>query len=946
MLGLYYLGSGHQFALENWSGVQIYSSVAINDLLPHHLACVYDGTKLWLWQDGQLVGSATYAANIVYGQLWIGNDTASEYWTGYVQEFAFYNKVVNSSSILTHNYEDDSTSLSHTICDVQMFPTDNIWNQPIDQLGVDANSATWLGEFSAGGCVAYTLGAGYHGGMALNIVNNHTPTYSITSFTFSGDSGSYPIPADYQLEDSSDLHYLALNVDTGYLYELDNLTFSSGSFHAAAGGIFNTAVDTHSGHSADNSSGPMTPGILDYWEVLNGSIDHALRGDIYRTDSAIYRWPALGVGGTHTPYPPNGGRFRLKASFDVSSYSKTNQIILNCLKKYGVIICDNHGTNDGVLSVKLFGRYDQTLWNDTDLYLLQAIPVTSSNFEFVDESSLTVTSASLQANAQVPYHTATNEYYLSAYGNDSNNGLTTLTPWLTFSHANTIVTPGAIVHVMPGAFSLSGQILLSTNGQAGAPITYKADLPGTVFLSLLSGADDTVFNITGSYTHLYGFDITGSVTYASVGIEVQANCCRVEQCVIHDVYYQGAGFSVGIYQTANGWHDLVINACSIYNIGTPTSSLSYGILNDGGSITITNTVVYLVYGVSVYGVSSIASITGACHHIDNNLIVGGASAIQIGSSGSIVFDNAACRNNILVGTTDTAISESVAGGISCVGKNIVYKANCYYLDATTYDIDRIASDVVDATGLHTDPQLNTPLSAISIAYGTPQPVRSPLIYSPHSVASGPAVLQSNADFHLSSGSPCINAGSHDSAAYPTDRDGLPRSWGGIDIGPYEYQSDIAKPSVVVYDPGVGQTPQIKNNSEYTNTISISTLQPLATYPAGYLSNVLKKVASGVDIPWSSRVSIQDANGQPLPNSFSSILVTVYGPFLMGGIVQQYTQRFSRADGSLVGSGPGSHTISYPIHFNTGLTNHYVENWVFSDSTGNSLLVVVNNAVGA
>ena len=36
-----------------------------------------------------------------------------------------------------------------------------------------------------------------------------------------------------------------------------------------------------------------------------------------------------------------GAWFRLKASFDISSYSATNQVILRALKKHGMVLADN-----------------------------------------------------------------------------------------------------------------------------------------------------------------------------------------------------------------------------------------------------------------------------------------------------------------------------------------------------------------------------------------------------------------------------------------------------------------------------------------------------------------------------------------------------------------------------------------------------------------------------
>ncbi len=36
-----------------------------------------------------------------------------------------------------------------------------------------------------------------------------------------------------------------------------------------------------------------------------------------------------------------GARFRLKASFDISGFSATNQVILTALKQYGMMLADN-----------------------------------------------------------------------------------------------------------------------------------------------------------------------------------------------------------------------------------------------------------------------------------------------------------------------------------------------------------------------------------------------------------------------------------------------------------------------------------------------------------------------------------------------------------------------------------------------------------------------------
>ena len=40
-------------------------------------------------------------------------------------------------------------------------------------------------------------------------------------------------------------------------------------------------------------------------------------------------------------YPPMGARFRLKASFDMSSYSRRARVVLRAMQTYGLVLADN-----------------------------------------------------------------------------------------------------------------------------------------------------------------------------------------------------------------------------------------------------------------------------------------------------------------------------------------------------------------------------------------------------------------------------------------------------------------------------------------------------------------------------------------------------------------------------------------------------------------------------
>ena len=90
--------------------------------------------------------------------------------------------------------------------------------------------------------------------------------------------------------------------------------------------------------------------------------------------------------------PPMGERFRLRADFDVSKFSKTNQVILVALKRYGMFLADNGG------AMFVTGAPDKH-WDDNDLRHLNAIK--ASDFEAVDESELEMTSSSARVDPLV-----------------------------------------------------------------------------------------------------------------------------------------------------------------------------------------------------------------------------------------------------------------------------------------------------------------------------------------------------------------------------------------------------------------------------------------------------------------------------------------------------------------------------------------------------------------
>lgn len=279
-----------------------------------------------------------------------------------------------------------------SIAGCTVFPSNNVWNTPIDKLPVHPNTAAYVQTIGLDYPVHPDFGAA--GGIPYNVVSGSQAKVSVAfHYADVSDPGPYPIPASPLIENSSDRHMLI--VDTGNCtdYELYYaVKNSNGSWSAGSGAIFpltSNQLRPAGWTSADAAGLPILAGLIRYDEAASGSINHAIRFTAPLTaDSCV--WPARNANSYYygSQYPPMGTRFRLKANFDVSSYPAIDQAILNAMKKYGIILADKGAS-------WFIGGVPDSRWNDDVLHLLTN--VTGANLEAVDESSLLVNSDSGQA---------------------------------------------------------------------------------------------------------------------------------------------------------------------------------------------------------------------------------------------------------------------------------------------------------------------------------------------------------------------------------------------------------------------------------------------------------------------------------------------------------------------------------------------------------------------
>ena len=288
---------------------------------------------------------------------------------------------------------------NNTLNGIQLFPQDHILNVPINTLPVDPKSLDYINSNGgASGNLFAAFGNGYSG-LDYNVVDE-TILKKPVIFRYGpfSDNVLYPIPSNPKIENTAnveactgDCHVLIVNRDSKGLYEIFDLEpqLPDGTYKAGSGAVWDLTGYTlrpRDWASADAAGLPILPLMVRYDEIVAGEINHAIRVSVPHTQNT-YIWPARAQAGVaNTAYPPMGQRFRLKASFDISGFSPTNQIILTAMQKYGLIVADNAWDRDK--RKWWFGGIRDERWDVRDLQNLQSVKGT--DLEAVNVSSLMI----------------------------------------------------------------------------------------------------------------------------------------------------------------------------------------------------------------------------------------------------------------------------------------------------------------------------------------------------------------------------------------------------------------------------------------------------------------------------------------------------------------------------------------------------------------------------
>jgi hypothetical protein len=261
-------------------------------------------------------------------------------------------------------------------------PTEAAWNQDISKAPVARISAATIAYINShgGDRLHPDFGSPRAYGFPYVVVDAGRRKLPIhyTAYGDESDPGPFPVPKNAPVEGGNgsdgDRHLLVVDRSSCTLYELYRAFFKGGGgphWNADSGtrwDLRSSARRPDSWTSADAAGLPIFPGLVRYDEVAAGRLDHAIRVTFDSTRDAWVHPASHCAGDTADGNAPAmGTRLRLKADYGLGGFSGGARVIVEALKRYGMIVADN-GSN------WFFSGSSDRRWDDENLNQLKRIP--------------------------------------------------------------------------------------------------------------------------------------------------------------------------------------------------------------------------------------------------------------------------------------------------------------------------------------------------------------------------------------------------------------------------------------------------------------------------------------------------------------------------------------------------------------------------------------------
>jgi hypothetical protein len=336
--------------------------------------------------------------------------------------------------------------------------------------------------------------------------------------------------------------------------------------------------------------------------------------------------------------------------------------------------------------------------------------------------------------------------YVATTGSDSNSCSSTA-PCATIAHASALATPGTTIHVAPGTYT--GNFVTNVSGTASARIVYISDTKWGA--KLVGTGSGVLWELDASYVDVNGFNISGPNNFG--------------------IYAGWSGTTPGYIHFLNNYiHDITNSAGCTSTGGAAIDTGSGGAGNDWF---IGNVVANI--GASMIGSCNTIQgiyISNANALVQSNVVSGVAGyGIQQwhAATASTIVNNTVfnTRGGILLGDGD--------GGALPSGSSNNYVANNISVNNTTYGL--VEGGTMGSNNVYTNNLLwNNPQTFVGSGSISGTIPSNPLFVNYQANGSG--------DYHLSAGSPAINAGKSTNAP-TTDVSGQPQTTPPT-IGAYAY----------------------------------------------------------------------------------------------------------------------------------------------------------------
>jgi hypothetical protein len=250
---------------------------------------------------------------------------------------------------------------------MQVFPTDNPWNEDISRRPLLPNSDTMIAQIMADlSSSRRTLRAFFEMNFVLVPANQRLVPIDLFNYPDESEPGPYPIPPNLPVETwpletgsltleewqtdiqatGGDRHAIIVQPATGLVWETWLTQRVGTNWQASNGARFNlnsNALRPDGWTSADAAGLPMFPALVRYDECERGVVEHAVRLVVKRTRRE-YIYPArhFASSTTLTNVPAMGQRLRLKAGYGIpGTWSKQEKAVLRAMQKYGAMVADN-----------------------------------------------------------------------------------------------------------------------------------------------------------------------------------------------------------------------------------------------------------------------------------------------------------------------------------------------------------------------------------------------------------------------------------------------------------------------------------------------------------------------------------------------------------------------------------------------------------------------------